>query len=85
MNLMPMINTSLSDGEILSLAAGAPSLVQYPISQKMIPVENDTTGGAAATYYGRMFVRYPNASFNVEVYQVNFKKNVQALQEFILS
>ena len=74
MNLMPMINTSLSDGEILSLAAGAPSLVQYPISQKMIPVENDTTGGAAATYYGRMFVRYPNASFNVEVYQVNFKK-----------
>lgn len=84
-NLMPMINTSLSDGEILSLAAGAPSMINYPISQKMLPVENDTTGGAATTYYGRMFVRYPNTNLNVEVYQVDFVKNVQALQEFLRS
>ncbi|MDD6174421.1 MAG: LCP family protein [Firmicutes bacterium] len=84
-NLMPMINTSLSDGEILSLAAGAPSMINYPISQKMLPVENDTTGGAATTYYGRMFVRYPNTDLNVEVYQVDFVKNVQALQEFLRS
>lgn len=84
-NLMPMINTSLSDGEILSLAAGAPSMINYPISQKMLPVENDTTGGAATTYYGRMFVRYPDTNLNVEVYQVDFVKNVEALQEFLRS
>ena len=84
-SVLPMINTSLSDGEILSLAASAPSLINYPISQKMLPVENDTTGGQAASYYGMMYVRYPYTDFNVEVYSVDFVNNVTALHEFILS
>ena len=84
-NILPLIKTSLSDGELLSLAASAPSLIHYPISQKMLPVENDTTTSQVNSFQGIMYVRYPGASYSVEVYQVNFVKNVQAAQEFIRS
>ncbi len=67
-NILPLIKTSLSNEEILTLAASAPSLIHYPISQKMLPVENDTTNTSVNSFQGIMYVRNPGGNGSSEVY-----------------
>lgn len=84
--LAGMVNTSMSNADILAMAAQVPNFVQYKIDQKMLPVENDTTGGRAAGFTGRIYIQYSKGSaLRVEAYAVNYEKNVDALRKFILS
>lgn len=73
--IMPMVSTDMSNGEILSYVSQAGTLLNYPISQLMLPVENE--GGLK--YQNIMFVN------GREMYKVNFTDNVQKLHEFIRS
>lgn len=72
--LLPLINTSLSQGEILSMVGMVADLSSYEIDQMMLPVENES----GQTYEGMMYVN------GMEVYQVNYYTNVTALRNLIL-
>ena len=78
--LLPLINTSLSDSEILSLASSAPNYINYQIDQMMLPIENDPNGAGKNDPFHGMFY-----SDGLEVYNVYYYTNVKALQEFIVS
>lgn len=78
--LLPLINTSLSDSEILSLASSAPNYINYQIDQMMLPIENDPNGAGKNDPFHGMFY-----SDGLEVYNVDYYTNVKALQEFIVS
>ena len=82
--LLPLLNTSLSGSEILSLAASAPNYINFKIDQMMLPIENDPNGaGKTAPFQGMFYIQ--ESGYNLEVYNVNYYTNVKALQEFILS
>lgn len=82
--LLPLINTSLSDNEVLSLASSAPGYAKYEIDQKMLPVENDPNGeGKDAPFQGMFYI--DASGYHLEVYNVNYYTNVKAIQEFIVS
>lgn len=84
--LAGMVNTSLTTAEILQLATEAPKLLGYKIDQKMLPVENDTSNGQAGNFSGRIFVPYaPGSTNRIEVYAVNYDKNVAALRDYLQS
>ena len=78
--LLPLINTSLSDNEILNLATSAPNYAGYEISQMMLPIENDPNGlGKNDPFHGIMMVD------GLECYKVDYYTNIKALHEFIVS
>lgn len=82
--LAGMVNTSLSVNEILGLAAQVPGFAGYAIDQKMLPIENDTTGGRAATFAGKIYIPYSaGSSLRVEAYALDYEKNVDAIRKFI--
>ena len=72
--MLSMINTSLSQGEILSMMGMVVNLSSYQIDQMMLPIENQE----GETFEGMM---YDNGS---EVYKVNYYTNVTALRKLIL-
>ena len=72
--LLPLINTSLSEGEILSMIGMVADLSSYEIDQMMLPVENES----GETYEGLMYVN------GMEVYKVDYYTNVTALRNLIL-
>ena len=72
--MLSMINTSLSQGEILSMMGMVVNLSSYQIDQMMLPIENQE----GETFEGMMYV---NGS---EVYKVNYYTNVTALRKLIL-
>ncbi|MGI6261971.1 MAG: LCP family protein [Acutalibacteraceae bacterium] len=71
---LPLINTSLSQGEILSMVGMVADLSSYEMDQMMLPVENES----GQTYEGLMYVN------GMEVYKVNYYTNVTALRNLIL-
>ena len=73
--VLPMLSTNLSNGEVLNYVGQASKLLSYRISQRMLPIENED----GSTYSGIMYVN------GMEVYKVNYAKNVKALHEFLRS
>jgi len=73
--MLPYVNTDMTNGEILSYIAKVPSLMSNPITQRMLPIENE----AGKSYTGIIFVQ------GREMYKVDFNTNIRALHEFIMS
>ena len=73
--VIPMVSTDMSKSEILSYVSQAGTLLNYPLDQLMLPVENEGGG----KYQNIMFVN------GMEMYKVNFTVNIQHLHAFILS
>ena len=69
------VNTDMTNGEILSYIAKVPSLMSNPVTQRMLPIENE----AGKSYTGIIFVQ------GREMYKVDFNTNIRALHEFIMS
>ncbi len=73
--ILPAVKTNLSNGELLDYLYQAATLLSYPITQKMLPVENES----GKNYVGRIFIN------GREMYRVDFDTNIQALHEFLKS
>ncbi|MBQ6832689.1 MAG: LCP family protein [Oscillospiraceae bacterium] len=73
--VLPLVNTNLSNAQILYYLTQAPMLLAEPITQRMLPIENE----AGTSYIGRIYVG------GREMYRVNFEENIKALHEFMLS
>lgn len=73
--ILPMVNTNLSNSEILIYLTRAIPMLKNPVTQRMIPIENE----AGTSYIGRIYVG------GREMYRVDFNKNIQALHDFINS
>ena len=73
--MLPYVNTDMTNGEILSYIAKVPSLMSNPVTQRMLPIENE----AGKSYTGIIFVQ------GREMYKVDFNTNIRALHEFIMS
>lgn len=73
--ILPMVNTNMTNSEILVYLTRAIPMLKNEVTQRMLPVENEN----GKTYYGIIYVD------GREMYRVNFAKNVHALYEFINS
>ena len=73
--ILPMINTNLTNSEILIYLTRAIPMLKNPVTQRMLPIENE----AGTSYIGRIYVG------GREMYRVDFDKNIKALHEFINS
>lgn len=73
--ILPMVNTNLTNSEILVYLTRAIPMLKNEVTQRMLPVENE--GGKS--YYGMIYVD------GREMYRVNFARNIQALYDFINS
>lgn len=73
--ILPMVNTNLTNSEILIYLTRAIPMLKNPVTQRMLPIENE----AATSYIGRIYVG------GREMYRVDFNKNIQALHDFINS
>lgn len=73
--ILPYVNTNLNNVEILYYLSKAPGLLKNPITQRMLPIENE----AGKTYTGKIYVN------GREMYKVDFETNIKALHEFMLS
>ena len=67
-NILPLVNTSLSQGEMLSLMASMVHVRNYPIDQLMLPEEANRE---------RIYVR------KMEMYRIDFRKTIDRLHQFI--
>ncbi len=73
--VFPLVNTNLSNGEIIQYVINGLPMLQNPVTQRMLPIENES----GETYTGIIFVG------GQEMYKVDFEKNIKALHEFIKS
>lgn len=73
--VLPMVNTNLSNSEILVYITRALPLLKNPVTQRMLPIENES----GQSYFGIIYVG------GREMYRVNFAGNIKALHEFINS
>lgn len=73
--ILPMVNTNLSNSQILIYLTRAIPMLKNPVTQRMLPIENE----AGTSYIGRIYVG------GREMYRVDFDKNIQALHDFINS
>ena len=73
--ILPMVNTNLSNSEILVYLSRAIPMLKNPVTQRMLPIENE----AGTSYIGRIYVG------GREMYRVDFEKNIKALHDFINS
>ena len=73
--ILPYVNTNLNNTEILYYLSKTPALMGAPITQRMLPIENE----AGKTYTGKIYVN------GREMYKVDFETNIKALHEFMLS
>lgn len=73
--LLPLVNTDLTNSQIMVYAAQALPMINNPVTQRMLPIENE----AGKTYTGRIYVN------GREMYKVDFEGNIEALHEFMLS
>ena len=73
--VLPLVKTNLTNTQILYYLVQAPTLLTNPITQRMLPIENE----AGTSYIGRIYVG------GREMYRVNFEENIKALHEFMLS
>ncbi|MBO5079181.1 MAG: LCP family protein [Oscillospiraceae bacterium] len=73
--ILPYVNTNLNNVEIIYYLSKAPGLLKNPITQRMLPIENE----AGKTYTGKIYVN------GREMYKVDFETNIKALHDFMLS
>lgn len=73
--ILPMVNTNLTNTEILRNVANALPMLKNPLTQRMLPIENE----AGKTYTGKIYVH------GSEMYKVDFETNIRALHEFLQS
>ena len=73
--ILPMVNTNLTNTEIMVYGVQALPMLKNSITQRMIPVENES----GRTFTGRIYVE------GREMYKVDFEANIKALHEFMLS
>lgn len=73
--ILPYVNTNMTNTEILSYLLKAPGLLGNAITQRMLPIENES----GKTYTGMIYVN------GREMYKVDFETNIKALHEFMLS
>ena len=72
--IFPLVGTDMSNSEILSYVANMGTLLNYPVSQMMLPVENQD---------GEHYVGIMTLADGSEAYQVDFKNNITELQRFL--
>lgn len=73
--ILPLVNTNLTNGEILAYMFEIPVFLANPITDRMLPIENES----GKTYTGIIFVG------GREMYKVDFETNIRALHNFMLS
>lgn len=73
--ILPLVNTNLTNSEILVYLTRAIPMLKNPVTQRMLPIENE----AGTSYIGRIYVG------GREMYRVDFDRNIKALHEFINS
>ena len=73
--ILPMVNTNLTNSEILIYITRGLPLLKNPVTQRMLPIENED----GKSYYGMIYVG------GREMYRVDFANNIAALHEFINS
>lgn len=73
--ILPLVNTDMTNGEILMYLAQAPGLLKNPITQRMLPIANES----GETFAGLIYVG------GREMYKLDFEANIKALHEFMLS
>ena len=73
--LLPAVSTDLTNAEIMTEIVNLPEYASFAIDQMMIPIENQE----GKTYTGMMF------KYGAEMYAINWKTNLPALEEFINS
>ncbi len=82
--MLPQINTSMSNSEILDYVLHVGEYTNYEIDEMMLPIENqpdvaEENGG----YQGMMYVNYGGIAY--EVWKVDYYTNVTALHERLIS
>lgn len=73
--ILPLAKTDMTNADIFMYAAKTLPMLQNPITQRMLPIENE----AGKSYTGRIYVN------GREMYKVDFETNIKALHEFMLS
>ena len=73
--ILPAVSTDLTNSEVMDYLSQALTILNYPISQRMLPIENE----AGKSFTGRIYVN------GREMYKVDFIANIKALHEFLLS
>lgn len=73
--ILPLVNTNLTNTEILSYAFKALPMLKNPITERMIPFENES----GKTYTGMMYVN------GMEMYKIDFESTIKELHEFMMS
>ncbi len=71
--ILPMVNTNLTNAEILVYAAKVLPMLGNSINQRMLPVENED----GSSFTGMIYVG------GREMYKVDFDNNIRALHEFV--
>lgn len=74
-DILPMVNTNVSNTEILTYITKAFPLLKNPITQRMLPIENES----GKTFTGMIYVG------GREMYKVDFDSNIKAFHDFIES
>ncbi len=73
--ILPLVNTNMTNGQIIQYVTNGLPMLQNPITQRMLPIENE----AGTSYTGKIYV------YGQEMYKVDFSANIKALHEFISS
>lgn len=73
--ILPLVNANVSNSQIIQYATGILPMLNNPVTQRMLPIENES----GKTYTGIIYVG------GREMYKVDFETNIKALHEFIQS
>lgn len=74
-SILPYVKTDMTNDVIFGYLLQAPTLLTFPIDQRMLPVENES----GKTFTGKIYVN------GREMYKIDFEGNLKALHEFIES
>lgn len=73
--ILPLVSTDLTNGQIMGYLSQAPAMLGYDISQRMLPIENES----GKTYTGKIYIN------GREMYKIDFAKNIEELHSFLRS
>lgn len=73
--ILPYVKTDMTNDVIFGYLLQAPTLLTFPIDQRMLPVENES----GKTFTGKIYVN------GREMYKIDFEGNLKALHDFIES
>lgn len=74
-SILPYVKTDMTNDVIFGYLLQAPTLLTFPIDQRMLPVENES----GKTFTGKIYVN------GREMYKIDFEGNLKALHDFIES